>query len=228
MKSKILVMAIAVILAGCGEVQTHTEEAKQGQTKQQSQSKQQQKSQAKQSTKTQKMQQANINQEYAQKYSGAILKTNLGDIEVEFYNQDSPMTVSNFLQLADEKFYEGTKFHRVISDFMIQGGDPNSKSDDPSTYGMGGPDYKFPDEFNDHKLVRGSLAMANSGPNTNGSQFFIVTADATPHLDGRHTNFGKVTKGMEVVDKIEASDTNSRDLPLEDVVIEGVELISNE
>lgn len=158
-------------------------------------------------------------------YDQAVIKTNFGDIKVKFYNDESPMTVNNFFNLAKTGFYNGTKFHRVIADFMIQGGDPNSKDDDWSNDGMGGPGYKFNDEFNDHKLVRGSLAMANSGSNTNGSQFFIVTAEATSWLDGRHTNFGEVVEGMDVVDKIEAVEKNENDHPLKDAVIASVELI---
>lgn len=156
-------------------------------------------------------------------YSQAVIKTSKGDITVEFY-EESPVTVNNFLNLAQSGFYNGTKFHRVISDFMIQGGDPNTKTDAVATYGTGGPDYRFGDEFNNYKLLAGSLAMANSGPNTNGSQFFIVTADATPWLDGKHTNFGRVTSGMEVVKSIEAVETNANDLPLEDITIDSIEL----
>lgn len=167
------------------------------------------------------------------KYDQALIKTNLGDIKVKFYNDDSPKTVNNFLSLAKEGFYNGTKFHRVIKDFMIQGGDPNSKDDDWSNDGTGGPGYKFEDEFNENKLVRGSLAMANSGPDTNGSQFFIVTAEATPWLDGvknatqhtGHTNFGYVTEGMDVVDKIEQVDKSANDHPTADVTIGSIELI---
>lgn len=158
-------------------------------------------------------------------YSQAIIKTNLGNIKVEFYNQDSPLTVNNFLNLADQGFYNQTKFHRVIKDFMIQGGDPNSKDDNWDDDGTGGPDYRFKDEINQHKIVRGSLAMANAGPNTNGSQFFIVTTAATPWLDGLHTNFGKVTEGMDIVDKIENTQTNEADHPLNDVIIESIELL---
>ena len=155
----------------------------------------------------------------------AVLKTNLGDISVEFYGQDSPKTVANFVKLAQAGFYNGTKFHRVIKDFMIQGGDPLSKDDaNKSRWGTGGPGYSFADEFNSHKLVSGSLAMANSGPNTNGSQFFIVTAQATPWLDGHHTNFGQVIAGMDVVDKIENGKTDGSDRPIEDVIIESIEL----
>ncbi len=158
-------------------------------------------------------------------YSGAIIKTSLGDIKVKFYAVDSPNTVNNFLNLAKLGFYNETKFHRVISGFMIQGGDPISKTDDTAYYGTGGPGYRFADEFNKHKLVEGSLAMANSGPNTNGSQFFIVTAAETPWLDGAHTNFGQVVSGMDVVKKIEAAETNARDLPLKAITINSVELV---
>ena len=159
-------------------------------------------------------------------YSQAIIKTNLGDITVKFYSEDSPITVNNFLNLAKNGFYNNTKFHRVIKDFMIQGGDPLSKEDSmTSRWGTGGPGYKFQDEFNNHKLVKGSLAMANSGPNTNGSQFFIVTAEATPWLDGKHTNFGEVINGMDVVEKIEASKTGAQDRPLKNIVINSIELI---
>lgn len=163
--------------------------------------------------------------DYAQKYTAAVLETNLGKIKVKFYNTDSPQTVNNFLQLADKKFYDNTKFHRVIKDFMIQGGDPNSKDDDWSNDGLGGPGYKFADEFNTHKLVRGSLAMANSGPNTNGSQFFIVTAEATPWLDGKHTNFGEVVEGLDIIDKIENMEVNANSHPLEDIFIKSITLL---
>jgi cyclophilin family peptidyl-prolyl cis-trans isomerase len=158
-------------------------------------------------------------------YSGAIIKTNMGDIKVKFYGNESPLTVNNFLNLAQDGFYNGTKFHRVIKDFMIQGGDPNSKDDDWSNDGMGGPEYKFKDEINSHKLVKGSFAMANAGPNTNGSQFFIVTAESTPWLDGKHTNFGYVTEGMDVVDKIGTTETGARDYPVKDIIVESVELV---
>ncbi len=161
----------------------------------------------------------------AKDYSSAIIKTNLGNITVKFYGDDSPVTVNNFLNLAQSGFYNETKFHRVIKDFMIQGGDPNSKTDNVATYGTGGPNYKFADEFNQHKLVAGSLAMANSGPNTNGSQFFIVTAPETSWLDGKHTNFGEVTEGMDVVKKIESVQTAAADRPVEPVVINSIELL---
>lgn len=170
---------------------------------------------------------ANIDQAYAKTYSGAVIKTNMGEITVKLYSDDSPITVSNFLQLAEQKLYNGTTFHRVIQDFMIQGGDPNSKDSDPDNDGQGGPGYSFADEFNNHKLVRGSLAMANSGPNTNGSQFFIVTAESTPWLDGKHTNFGEVTKGMDIVEKIASVKTNGSpfDRPIQNVTITGIDLI---
>jgi len=158
-------------------------------------------------------------------YKKAVIKTNLGDITVALYADESPKTVNNFLNLAKVDFYSGVKFHRVMKDFMIQGGDPNSKSADRSIHGTGGPGYAFDDEFNKHQLVRGSLAMANSGPNTNGSQFFIVTAESTPWLDGKHTNFGEVVSGMDVVDKIEAVKVDERSNPLKDVVIKSVDLV---
>jgi len=149
--------------------------------------------------------------------SNATLHTNHGPIEVELFDDDAPKTVDNFVKLARDGFYDGVTFHRVIPDFMIQGGDPTGS-------GTGGPGYTFEDEFNDHKVVRGALAMANAGPNTNGSQFFVVTAEATPWLDGKHTVFGQVTQGMDVVDKISSVDTDSNDKPREPVVIERVEL----
>ena len=149
--------------------------------------------------------------------SNATLHTNHGPIEIELFDDDAPKTVDNFVKLARDGFYDGVTFHRVIPDFMIQGGDPTGT-------GMGGPGYTFEDEFNDHKVVRGALAMANAGPNTNGSQFFVVTAEATPWLDGKHTVFGQVTQGMDVVDKISSVDTDSNDKPREPVVIERVEL----
>jgi len=161
----------------------------------------------------------------ATQYSAAILKTNFGEIKVMFYDQESPVTVNNFLNLARDGFYDGTKFHRVIKDFMIQGGDPLSKDNDPANDGQGGPGYQFQDEINNNKLVKGSLAMANAGPGTNGSQFFIVTASSTPWLDGKHTNFGYVTEGMDTVDKIAAVQTDSNDRPVENVIINNIELV---
>ncbi len=159
------------------------------------------------------------------KYNGAVIETNFGDIKVKFYNEDAPKTVNNFLNLAQTDFYNQTKFHRVIKDFMIQGGDPNSKDDDWSNDGIGDPGYKFEDEINNKPLVKGSFAMANSGPNTNGSQFFIVTAESTPWLDGRHTNFGEITEGINVVEKIENVAKDNRDHPTKDVTIENIKLI---
>ena len=158
-------------------------------------------------------------------YSRAVLKTSQGDITVKFYAAESPLTVNNFLNLAAAGFYDGVKFHRVIKDFMIQGGDPLSKEGDAALWGTGGPGYKFQDEINNHKLVAGSLAMANAGPGTNGSQFFIVIAAATPWLDGHHTNFGEVVDGMDVVKKIEAAQTGVNDRPVTDIVINKIELL---
>ena len=140
----------------------------------------------------------------------AVIETNKGNIKLELFTNDAPKTVENFVKLASENFYDEIKFHRVISDFMIQTGDPLSKDDDPANDGTGGPGYSFEDEINFHKVEVGSLAMANSGPNTNGSQFFIVTERAQPHLDGKHTVFGKVLEGMEVVRNIEQGDVMDR------------------
>ena len=147
----------------------------------------------------------------------ATLHTNHGTIALELFDGDAPKTVENFRKLAADGFYNGVIFHRVIPDFMIQGGDPTGT-------GEGGPGYTFEDEFNDHPVERGTLAMANAGPNTNGSQFFIVTADACPWLDGKHTVFGRVTDGMDVVDAISTVETDDNDRPREDVVIERIDL----
>jgi cyclophilin family peptidyl-prolyl cis-trans isomerase len=147
----------------------------------------------------------------------ATLHTNHGAIAIELFDDDAPKTVDNFLKLSRDGFYDGVIFHRVIPDFMIQGGDPTGT-------GSGGPGYQFEDEFNEHKVVRGALAMANAGPNTNGSQFFIVTTEAASWLDGKHTVFGRVTDGMDVVDTISELDTDARARPREDVVIERVDL----
>jgi cyclophilin family peptidyl-prolyl cis-trans isomerase len=149
--------------------------------------------------------------------SAAVLHTNHGAIEIELYDDDAPKTVENFKKLARDGFYDGVIFHRVIPDFMIQGGDPTGT-------GRGGPGYTFEDEFNDHEVARGALAMANAGPNTNGSQFFVVTTEAAPWLNGKHTVFGRVTNGMDVADAISALPTDAQDRPREDVVIERVEL----
>ena len=150
--------------------------------------------------------------------STATLNTSEGPIAIELYDEDAPKTVANFKKLAGDGFYDGVIFHRIIKDFMIQGGDPTGT-------GTGGPGYQFEDEINDHGIVRGTLAMANAGPNTNGSQFFIVTAPACPWLDGKHTVFGAVTgDGMDVVDKIESAKTDHRDKPENDIKIESIEL----
>ena len=145
------------------------------------------------------------------------MHTNAGAIELELHDADAPKTVENFRKLAGEGFYDGLTFHRVISDFMIQGGCPEGT-------GTGGPGYQFEDEFNQHKIERGALAMANAGPNTNGSQFFIVTTGAAPWLDGKHTVFGRVTGGMDTVDAIEGTEVGPGDRPVETQVIERIEL----
>jgi peptidyl-prolyl cis-trans isomerase B (cyclophilin B) len=151
--------------------------------------------------------------------SQATLHTNAGAIVVDLYDEDAPKTVENFRKLAADGFYDGLVFHRVIPDFMIQGGCPEGT-------GRGGPGYTFEDEFNDHKVVRGALAMANAGPNTNGSQFFIVTTASAPWLDGKHTVFGNIVEGMEAVDAIESTQTDASDRPLEPQAIERVELVN--
>ncbi|MDQ6605894.1 MAG: peptidylprolyl isomerase [Actinomycetota bacterium] len=150
--------------------------------------------------------------------STAKMHTTMGTIALELFDEDAPKTVENFKKLAGDSFYDGVIFHRVIPDFMIQGGCPQGT-------GTGGPGYTFEDEFNDHKIVRGALAMANAGPDTNGSQFFIVTKDSAPWLDGKHTVFGQVTDGMDVVDAIEALPTGARDRPVDPPKIESIELI---
>jgi cyclophilin family peptidyl-prolyl cis-trans isomerase len=149
--------------------------------------------------------------------STANMNTTLGTIAIELFDDDAPKTVENFRKLASDGFYDGIIFHRVIPDFMIQGGDPDGT-------GSGGPGYTFEDEFNAHKVVRGALAMANAGPNTNGSQFFIVTIDSAPWLDGKHTVFGQVTAGMDAVDAIEATPTGRGDRPVDPPSIESIEL----
>jgi peptidyl-prolyl cis-trans isomerase B (cyclophilin B) len=149
--------------------------------------------------------------------SRATMNTNAGPIELELHDEDAPKTVENFRKLASEGFYDDLTFHRVITDFMIQGGCPEGT-------GTGGPGYTFEDEFNEHKIERGALAMANAGPNTNGSQFFIVTTEAAPWLDGKHTVFGRVVSGMETVDAIEGTETGPGDRPVEPQVITSIEL----
>jgi cyclophilin family peptidyl-prolyl cis-trans isomerase len=149
--------------------------------------------------------------------STATLHTNHGAIELELFDEDAPKTVENFKKLARDGFYDGVIFHRVIPDFMIQGGDPTGT-------GSGGPGYQFEDEFNQHEVVRGALAMANAGPNTNGSQFFVVTTEDASWLNGKHTVFGRVTGGMDVADKISELPRDANDRPHDDVVIERVDL----
>ena len=150
--------------------------------------------------------------------SAVTMNTSEGPVTLELFDEDAPKTVSNFKDLADKGFYNGLIFHRVIKDFMIQGGCPQGT-------GTGGPGYSFEDEINQHKVERGKLAMANAGPNTNGSQFFIVTIDAAPWLDGKHTVFGEVTEGMDVIDRIEGAETDARDRPVNEVRIDSVELV---
>ena len=145
--------------------------------------------------------------------SEMTMTTNKGDIVFEMFDEDAPRTVGNMRELAEKGYYDGLIFHRIIPDFMIQGGCPQGT-------GTGGPGYTFEDEFNAHKVVRGALAMANAGPDTNGSQFFIVTTDAAPWLDGKHTVFGQVTAGMDVVDALEGVPTGRGDRPTEPAVIE--------
>lgn len=170
------------------------------------------------------------NAELTKKYNTAIIKTNFGNIKVKFYNADSPITVGNFLKLSQDKFYDGTRFHRVIKDFMIQGGDPLSKDEKmKDRWGTGGPGYKFNDELKGtEKYPQGTLAMANSGPNTNGSQFFIVTASPEAPLPANYTVFGQVISGMDVALKIENVQNVSPgrvDRPVEDVIIQSIELL---
>jgi cyclophilin family peptidyl-prolyl cis-trans isomerase len=150
--------------------------------------------------------------------STATISTSEGDVVFELFDADAPKTVQNFKDLAGKGFYDGLIFHRVIADFMIQGGCPNGT-------GTGGPGYEFEDEINEHKIVRGTLAMANAGPNTNGSQFFIVTADATPWLDGKHTAFGQVTGGEDVVQKIGTTKTGAGDRPVEPIEIRSISIV---
>ncbi|HEY1689176.1 MAG TPA: peptidylprolyl isomerase [Solirubrobacteraceae bacterium] len=149
--------------------------------------------------------------------STATMQTTEGAIAFELFDEDSPKTVENFKKLAADGYYDGLTFHRVIKGFMIQGGCPLGT-------GTGGPGYTFEDEINSHKIERGALAMANAGPNTNGSQFFIVTADACPWLDGKHTVFGKVSSGLDVVDALEGVATDGRDRPVEPIGIAKIDL----
>jgi len=151
------------------------------------------------------------------KQDEAVLHTNMGDITIKFYNADAPKTVENFIKLSRQSFYDGLIFHRVIADFMIQGGDPSGD-------GTGGPGYEFADEINSHKIVKGTVAMANSGADTNGSQFFIVTEKEQTHLDGKHTVFAEVSAGMDIVAKIAAVQVDENDKPLEAVTINSIEI----
>ena len=147
--------------------------------------------------------------------STATLNTSKGTIVIALFDDDAPKTVKNFTDLAQKGFYDGLIFHRVIEGFMLQGGCPQGT-------GTGGPGYTFEDEINQHKVVRGALAMANAGPNTNGSQFFIVTAEDCPWLDGKHTVFGEVTAGLDVVEAIDATPTDARDRPTTPVTIDSL------
>ena len=162
-------------------------------------------------------------------YDQVDIRTNFGTIGVQLYGADSPNTVENFLKLAQSKFYDGTLFHRVVLGTLIQGGDPNSRSSNWETHGLGGPGYFIKDEFNSHLFVKGSVGMANNGqPNTGGSQFFILTADSAPWMDGKYTNFGTVIRGLDVVTQIENVAVNQNDHPLQDVVILGIDLIKKQ
>ena len=149
--------------------------------------------------------------------SEATLHTSAGPVTVELFDDDAPKTVANFRKLSEDGFYDGLVFHRVIRDFMIQGGCPEGT-------GTGGPGYDFADEINDRTLVRGTLAMANAGPDTNGSQFFIVTAAATPWLDGAHTGFGRVIGGEDVVAAIGATPTGPGDRPRQEQRVESIRI----
>lgn len=145
----------------------------------------------------------------------AMIETSMGNIEIELYSKDAPETVDNLTKLARQGFYDDLLWHRVIKGFVIQTGDPNGD-------GTGGPGYQFNDEINDHKIVEGTVAMANSGPNTNGSQFFIVTDAAQPSLDGKYTVFGQVTKGMDVVKTIAEAPTDENDKPLAPITVKKI------
>ncbi|HSK15333.1 MAG TPA: peptidylprolyl isomerase [Gaiellaceae bacterium] len=147
----------------------------------------------------------------------ATLHTTHGAVSLELFDEDAPKTVENFTKLARDGFYDGIPFHRVIPDFMVQGGCPNGD-------GTGGPGYEFEDEPNEHRVVRGALAMANRGPNTNGSQFFLVTAESCPWLDGKHTVFGRVIGGMDVVDALADLPRDASDRPRDRAAIERVEI----
>ena len=217
MKKIITLAILSLALAGCQQNATYTESSNLNQPAPNQ-------NQAVNQNQTMPSQ-VNATTEDLKNITQAVFKTSLGSFTVKFYKEDAPNTVANFVKLAKSGFYNGTRFHRVISDFMIQGGDPLSKDDSlKARWGTGGPGYEFADEINSHKLVRGSLAMANSGTDTNGSQFFIVVVPETPWLDGKHTNFGEVISGMDVIDKIKSVPTDSSDRPTSDVTIESVEV----
>lgn len=162
-----------------------------------------------------------------QTYKGAVLNTSKGAITIHFLTDKAPRTVQNFVTLADRDFYDGTKIHRVIRGFVIQGGDPFTKDDDESRYGKGGPGYTFQDEINDEPMVRGVVAMANAGRNTNGSQFFILIAGEAPWLQGKHTIFAKVVSGLEVADEISVVRTSDNDIPVAPIEVYSVDLLVN-
>jgi peptidyl-prolyl cis-trans isomerase B (cyclophilin B) len=148
------------------------------------------------------------------------LVTTLGDIHISLARSAAPVTVNNFLQMAQSGFYDQTKFHRIVSGLLIQGGDPLSREDDRDLYGTGGPGYVYEDENLGAKFQRGSVAMANQGrPKTNGSQFFIVVSDTAPKLDGKYTIFGQVETGMDVVDKINSVKLDAKGVPIEPIYL---------
>ena len=147
----------------------------------------------------------------------AVFTTTAGEIRCELFADAAPQTVGNFVGLANAGYYDGTIFHRVIPDFMVQGGCPQGT-------GTGGPGYNFKDEINDHKIVKGTLAMANAGPGTNGSQFFLVTAAATPWLDGAHTAFGRIIDGDDVLTALGTTPTGRNDRPVTEQRLERVRI----
>ncbi len=149
--------------------------------------------------------------------TSATIHTSEGPVQIELFPADAPKTVENFTTLVGAGFYDGLIFHRVIPDFMAQAGCPSGD-------GTGGPGYQFEDEQSGHPMVRGALAMANAGPNTNGSQFFIVTAEACSWLDGKHTVFGQVTEGQDIVERISRAERDGRDRPVTPIMIDRVEL----
>lgn len=240
MNSKLLLVPLAaLVLSGCSqqpvanntksdaEKQTESAISKAFDTTQKAKEDVNKATQQEKTNLTQAMNQTDT--QYIEQYDGAILHTNQGDITLKFYNTDAPLTVNNFLKLAEEKFYEGTTFHRVIKGFMIQGGDPNSKDDDWSNDGQGGPGYTVPAEIK-RKNTRGTIATArlsdqmNPKRDSSGSQFFINTVD-NAFLDNQYTVFGEVVSGMDVVDKIESVKTNQNDHPLENMTITGIDLV---